>query len=171
VASFRDPEDDWQLDHRLFTFGPVALYYRPAVLDEDLAWFASEGYRIDEFDCLRWDSEATMHADLADTLAFPDYYGGNVNALDECLRDALEVPNVGGRAIVLRRLDAFAERDSWAAQRLLNSLAWATWDHLLYGRRLLTLAQSDHPRLRFDPVGGHDVGWNYKEFLDSSRGL
>ena len=112
-----------------------------------------------------------MHADLASALSFPDYDGHNMNALDECLRDDLEVPDASGRAIVLRRLDVFAERDSWAAQRLLKSLAWATWDQLLYGRRLLTLAQSDDPQLRFGRVGGRNVGWNSKEFLDSSRGL
>jgi hypothetical protein len=171
VASFRNiSEDWWRLDHRLLAFGPVALYFRPAVLDEDLVWLRSKGYLIDELDCLRWDSEATMHHDLAGVLGFPENAVGNMNALNDYLRD-LEVPDAGGRAIVLRRLDAFAERDSWAAQHLLIHLALVTWTKLLFGQRLLTLAQSDNPRLRFDPVGGQDVRWNFKEFLDSSRGL
>ena len=37
--------------------------------------------------------------------------------------------------------------------------------------RLLTLAQSDDPRIEFEPVGAHPVIWNPREWLDKNRGL
>jgi hypothetical protein len=50
-------------------------------------------------------------------------------------------------------------------------MALASWHCLLFGRRLLTLAQCDDPRAAFDPVGAHPALWNPREWLDKNRGL
>ena len=34
-----------------------------------------------------WDTPEKAHADLANALAFPDYYGRNLDALHDCLTD------------------------------------------------------------------------------------
>jgi RNAse (barnase) inhibitor barstar len=171
MAAFSTDETEWQrLDLRLLQNSPVALYLRPAVLDEDLARLRTEGYKMDEFDCSKWHAEADFHADVAVRLAFPDYYGRNLDAFNDCIGE-IEVPDSGGRAIVLRRFDSFARREPRVAQVVLDILASASWHCLLFGRRLLALVQSDDPRIQFEPIGAHPALWNPREWMDKNRGL
>jgi RNAse (barnase) inhibitor barstar len=171
MAAFSRHESEWQrLDLRLFQNSPVALYFCPDVLDEDVAQLRSEGYRIDEFECTQWRSESDFHADMAARLAFPDYYGRNLNAFNDCMSD-IEVPEYGGRAIVLRRFDLFAKSEPAVAQNVLDIMASTSWYLLLFGRRLLTIVQSDDPRISFEGVGAHAVMWNPREWLNKNRGL
>ena len=125
---------------------------------------------MDEFDCCKWQTEADFHADVAVRLAFPGYYGRNLDAFNDCIGE-IEVPDSGGRAIVLRRFDLFTQRQPRVAQIILDILASASWHFLLFGRRLLTLAQSDDPRIQFEPIGAHSVLWNPREWMDKNRGL
>ena len=171
MAAFSTDEREWQrLDLRLLQNSPVALYHRPALLDEDLTQIRSQGYTIDEFDCSKWRTEADFHAEVAVRLAFPGYYGRNLDAFNDCIGD-LEVSDSGGRAIVLRRYDSFVRCESRSSQHILDILASASWHCLLFGRRLLTLVQSDDPRIQFEPVGAHPALWNPREWMDKDRGL
>jgi RNAse (barnase) inhibitor barstar len=172
MAAFRvDNPSEWQrLDYRLLVNSPVALYFRLEVLNEDLAWLRGEGYEIDELECAGWRAEPEFHADVAARLAFPDYYGRNLNAFNDCMRD-IEVPDVGGRAIVFRRFDLFAQRQPPVARAILEIMAFSSWRSLLFGRRLLTMIQSDDPRIHFQDLGVHPVTWNPREWLDKSRGV
>lgn len=171
MAAFSTDEREWQrLDLRLLQNSPVALYHSAVLLDEDLTLLRTEGYTIDEFDCSKWRTESDFHADMAARLAFPDYYGRNLDAFNDCIGE-IEVPDSGGRAIVFRRFDSFARRESRVAQVILDILASASWHCLLFGRRLLTLAQSDDPRTQFEPIGAHPVLWNPREWMDKNRGL
>jgi len=171
MALFNSDENERQrLDWRLLQNSPVGLYYRPEILDEDLGQLRSEGYRIDEFDCFKWRAELDFHADMAAGLAFPDYYGRNLNAFNDCIGE-IEIPDLGGRVIVFRKFDSFVRCEPRVASRILDILASASWRCLLFGRRLLTLAQSDNPRIEFGCVGGHPVLWNPREWLNKNRGL
>jgi len=171
MAAFSTDPSEWQrLDLRLLRNSPVALYFRTEVLNEDVGWLRSEGYHIDELDCTGWRAEPDFHADIAARLAFPDYYGGNLNAFNDCIGD-IEVSNSGGRAIVFRRFDAFAQRQPRVAQSILDIMASASWHSLLFGRRLLTIVQSDDPRIDFEVVGAYSVMWNPREWLNKNRGL
>src|SRR4051794_34894719 len=108
MAAFSTDQSEWQrLDLRLLQNSPVALYFRAEVLNQDIAWLLSQGYHIDEFDCSGWHAESDFHADIAARLAFPDYYGRNLDAFNDCIGD-IDVPNSGGRAILFRRIDVFA---------------------------------------------------------------
>lgn len=171
MAAFGTDAAEWQrLDLRLMQNGPVVLYFRPAILNEDMAQLRSEGYNVDEFDCSTWQNEADFHTDVAARLAFPGYYGHNLDAFNDCIGD-IEVPNTGGRALVLRGLDKFSRREPRVAQIILDILASASWYHLLFGRRLLTLVQSDNPQILFEPIGASSVLWNPREWMNKDRGL
>jgi RNAse (barnase) inhibitor barstar len=148
----------------------VALYFRPEVLDQDMTWLREAGYQIDEFDCTKWQAEPDFHADVAVRLAFPDYYGCNLNAFNDCIGD-IEVPSSGGRAIVFRRFDHFAHKEQRVAHAILDIMASASWSFMLYGRRLLTLAQSDDPRIEFAAIGARTAMRNPREWLNKDRGL
>ncbi len=171
MAVFRDDPEEWQrLDLGLLKNGPVHLYYRPSILDEDVGWLRGRGYVVDDFDCSAWTSLGVMHEDLARRLEFPDYYGRNLNAFNDCLSD-LPVPEEGGRVFVFRRYDAFAANLEKVAWDVLDIVAGMSWLHLLFGRRLFALVQSDDPRIEFPPFGCQTAGWNGREWLNRSRGL
>lgn len=109
MTSFSGQPDDWQrLDWRLLDHGGVALYFRRAVLDEDLEWLRANHYDLYQLQCKSWYSAEALHEDFKRTLRFPEYYGQNFDALDECASD-LSVPEDGGMAIVLQNFDAYAK--------------------------------------------------------------
>jgi RNAse (barnase) inhibitor barstar len=170
MTVFRDDPSEWQrLDWRLLQNGPAALYFDPRVLDEDVKWLEAHGYGVDLFDCQTWQTEDEAHASLARKLGFPEYYGANLNALNDCLSD-LEI--VGeGRALVLHRFDVAASAMPRFAWHLMDILASQARVKLLTGHRLLALLQSSDPRLELAPVGRTAVMWNPREWLDMNRGI
>src|SRR5215475_2595781 len=107
---FRDDPEEWQrLDLRLLQNGSIHLYYSLAILAEDVEWLRSHNYRLDNFDCSRWETKEDMLEELASTLGFPEYYGKNLDALNDCLGD-IDVPDDAGRVIVFNRYDVFTAR-------------------------------------------------------------
>jgi RNAse (barnase) inhibitor barstar len=169
MATFSIEGSDFErLDWRLLQNGAVSLYCRHDVLDADLDWLWKHGYRVAELDG-RWSDADAMHAAFAKTLSFPDYYGKNLDALNDCISD-LDVQD-GGLVLVFRRFDAFASRHRAVAQAVLDILAHNARRFLLFGRRLIVLVQSDDPKISFEPIGATAVGWNPKEWSHKDRGV
>ncbi len=170
--------DDQRRDWVILRDGGVALYWRPEVLKQDVDWLDEQGYNIVEFDASKWSSEEQMHDSLRSALSFPYYYGRNLNALSDCMWSDLVVPDNGGVVLVFHHYDRFADvaknhdpNEKSLAQLVLNILTRAIRYHMLFGRRLLILVQSDDPRVRFDDLAGVSAGWNPREWLNNSRGL
>ena len=171
MASFiDDPEEFQRLDFEILQNGSVSLYFRSPILEEDISWLKANQYRVDSFDCDGWMDEAALLKDFGLTMEFPDYYGQNFNALNDCLSD-VDVADNGGRAIVLNRFDSFAAKNPDGAEVLLNILDENSRHHLMFGRRVLILVQSNDPEIRFDAIGRYGATWNRQEWLNSSRGL
>jgi RNAse (barnase) inhibitor barstar len=169
MAVFRE-EDFQRLDLGLLKNGAVHLYYRPAVLAEDVAWLEDHQYRIDNFDCSKWKTVEAMHEELAGRLEFPDYYGRNLDALNDCMSD-IAIPEDGGRVLVFHRYDDFTARLPDVAWHILDIINGRAWLHALFGRKLMALVQSNDPRIKFPPFSSHSAMWNPREWLDKSRGL
>jgi RNAse (barnase) inhibitor barstar len=170
MAIFRDDANPWnQLDWRLLQNGPVSLYARPDFLAEDLAWLAANHYAIDRFDCRTWTTAAAVHAALSSALSFPDYYGENLDALNDCL-STLAIPDVNGRVLVFEHFDVPAHASVGLATGVLDIVAGQARQHLLFGRRLLALVQTDDPKLAFERIGSTAVTWNPREWLAAARG-
>jgi hypothetical protein len=84
MATFSGDTSDFQrLDWSLLQNGPVTLDFRRAALDADVAWLRENAYQVVEFDCLEWSDVRAMHVALAKALSFPDYYGMNLDALND----------------------------------------------------------------------------------------
>jgi RNAse (barnase) inhibitor barstar len=146
-------------DYRLFRNGPVVLFHRPAALDETTTMLAERGYRIHPVDAAT--SKRALLTEIGARLDFPDHYGRNLDALADCLGEAITGTGIGtGLVLVLKRYDAFAARDPRAAQAILDIIAVQARHAMLFGRRLLCLAQSDDPTLRFAPVGATPILWS-----------
>jgi RNAse (barnase) inhibitor barstar len=119
-----------------------------------------------------------MHDALKSALAFPDYYGKNLDALGECTCEDVVVPDEGGLVLILRHYDQVAEvmqidrADARSfAEIVLHVFARAVRYHMLFGRRLMIVVQSDDPRIRFKNFARVAVDWNPHEWLAQNRGL
>ena len=168
--------NDQRRDWAILRDGGVALYWRPEALKADLNWLELNDYEIVEFDAGSWSSEEQMHDALRSRLSFPYYYGKNLDALNDCMGSDLAVPEHGGLALVFNHYDQFANVDTGSdsnrkglAEVVLHILARAVRYHLLFGRRLLILVQSDDPQIRFTDLAGVSANWNPREWLNKSR--
>lgn len=151
------------LDFLLLRDGPVSLYRRPEKLEGALQWFADRGYTVARFNCREWTDLAHFHASLAKGLGFPEYYGGNFDALNDCLGD-LEEPLTTGLVLALSRFDDFARRFPKEAHTFLDLFAQHSRRELLYNGRMLALAQTDDDALAIDPIGAVPVLLNRDEW-------
>jgi hypothetical protein len=162
------------LDFLLIQNGFVSMFLQPAVLQEALSWLQARGYHIVSMDAASWLTPADMHADIARALDFPGYYGANLDALEDCLRD-VAVQSYGwsepdtGLVLVINGYDAFAARDEGTAHSLLDVYARQAAYAALFGHRLMCLITSGDPEAQIAPVGATTVSWNHWEFLESSR--
>jgi len=155
MAIFKDTPDDWQrLDYTIFQNGWSNLYWQQDILDNDIDWFNTEKFEVIEFDCTKWNNHKTLHKDLKNKLKFPDHYGNNLNALNDCLSD-IEMNDVG-LVVVLRH---FQFLDKKIAHSLLDIFANNSRRHILFGNRLLTLIQVDNRNYEIDDVGACSVSW------------
>jgi hypothetical protein len=169
MAVFRNEAEEFErLDWDLLQDGAVTLYFRPQLLAADVDWLKDHDYRVDRFDCSLWVDESEMHKALARQLEFPEYYGRNLHALNDCLSD-LEISDEGGRVLVFNKYDSFAAKAPHVAWSVLDIMETNSRGLLLFGKRLIILVQSDDPAISFEPVGGRAVVWNSAEWLDQSR--
>lgn len=165
MATFQNNPDEWQrLDWSILQNGWTSLYWKKEILETDLRWFKNEKYSIVDFDCKIWEGEDGMHKQLKEKLLFPDYYGENCDALNDCLSD-LEITDEG-QIVVFRHLDNF---DTKRVQKLLDIFARNSRLQMLFGKRFIVLAQVDNPNYQIDQVGATPVMWNGAEWLDSNR--
>ena len=171
-----DPADDLGQDRafRLLMNTSVTLFHQRQVLEETTVWLADHGYQVATLDASTWSSAHDLHRDIANTLSFPDYYGRNLDALNDCMHDVVTHDygwdaNTTGLALVFTGYDAFARECPREAQILLDIMADQSRSAALIGGRLMCLVQSDDPRITFEPVGATGVGWNEAESLDRRR--
>src|SRR5689334_9753583 len=85
-----------------------------------------------------FDSDADLHRDVAAALHFPDYYGNNLDALNDCMRDVVDQeygwsPDATGLVLVFTGYDAYATRRPGSAHSVLDILADRSRDALLFG--------------------------------------
>ena len=66
-------------------------------------------------DGARMDSRADLHTELREKLSLPDYYGGNLDALNDCLGEFTE-----RQLVVIENAGALLEADAAYAARLLR---------------------------------------------------
>ena len=151
-----------RLDWAIFQNGWSSLYCKKDILERDLVWFRETGFKIIEIDCFVWDSPGSMHNSLKTALSFPDYYGNNLDALNDCLSDT-EISQEG-LVVVLKRFDLV---DKETGQKIADIFANNSRYHILFGRKLVLLVQVNNPDFRLAEVGSCPVLWNSAEFFTS----
>jgi hypothetical protein len=110
-----------------------------------------------------------LHRDIAAALHFPDYYGRNLDALNDCMRDIEPAEESTGFVLVFTGYDRFADSCPYDAQVVLDIFASHARHAALFGQRMICLVQSDDPDIEFKPVGAEPVMWNNTEWLVAKR--
>ncbi len=171
MASFINAAHIWdRLDYQLLQNGAVSLYFNVEILEENCQWLKSHDYKVRGLDASNWLSEDVFHDDVKRILGFPDYYGKNMNAFNDCLGD-LEIDTEGGYAIALVHYDKFFVALPDRAKAVLDIIETNSRRFLITGQRLLALVQTDDPRSSYEHVGCIMPSWNPREHLPRNRGL
>jgi hypothetical protein len=174
VAVFDLEVDARRLDFLLVRNSVVTLFWRTSLFAEATNWMRQNGYTTVSLDASTWQSDDDLHRDIAAALGFPDYYGKNLDALNDCLRDVVgyeygTTREATGLAITFAGYDTFARRRPRTAQIVLDIVADQARRAMLTGHRMLGLVQSGDPNITFEPVGATPVIWNHAEWLDAKR--
>lgn len=176
AVSVFDPDDELSQDlaYRMLSNAAVTLFWRREVLDDTLQWLAVQGYQIVELDASTWSGEPDFHHAMSRALSFPDYYGRNLDALNDCMGDVVVheygwARDATGLVLVFAGYDRIATADPRCAQSVLDIVASHSRGAALFGRRLMCLVQSNDPEIGFDCVGATPVMWNDAEWLESHR--
>ncbi|MFD4539888.1 barstar family protein [Streptomyces bauhiniae] len=161
------------IEYMVNTF--VTLFWRKRLLVQATERLEERGFRVIRLGAGRWNTERDVHRAMATALDFPDYYGHNLDALNDCLGDVAcyggydDAPEGAGLALVFSDYDRFAATCPRAAQVVLDIVAGRARQAAVLRRRLICLVQSNDPQIRFEPVGAMPVLWNNDEALDSRR--
>jgi len=164
------------VDYRLVRNTFVTMFWKRSILDDTVRWLAEHDYDVVTLDAGSWNSARDMYRDVAEALDFPDYFGQNLDALNDCMRDVVSGDygwrkDARGLVLVLTGFEMFAALERRTAQVMLDIFADRARSASLTGTRLICLIQSNDPRLRFEPVGAMPVMWNDAEWLNTRRGL
>jgi RNAse (barnase) inhibitor barstar len=162
MALFIDDPDflNDRLDWIILQNGWSSLYCRQDVLESDLLWFRTAGFKIIEISCSDWDKSDVIHQSLKKALSFPDYYGNNLHALNDCLSD-VEIPGEG-LIVVFKFFDTVQQQ---VGQKIVDIFANNSRRHILFGRKLILLIQVSSRGFNLADVGGSPVLWNGTEFF------
>ncbi|MFC8262697.1 barstar family protein [Streptomyces sp. NPDC057291] len=153
----------------------VTLFWRQNLLTEAELGLKDRGFRMVRLTAGQWLTERDMHRAVAAALQFPDYYGHNLNALNDCLGDVAcfgpydESPEGTGLVLSFTDYDRFAAACPTAAHVVLDIIADQARRAAVLQRRLICLVHSNDPNIQFEPVGAMPVMWNRSEWADANR--
>lgn len=172
MPSFSTEPDAVQPDFALA--GEVTLFWRRSVLDDTADLLGALGYKVIRLDGSEWTEIEPFHDAVVAALEFPDYYGRNLHALDDCLYDVVlfefgSNESAFGTAIVIERFDVLSASQPTFAQAVLEVLARAAILACKYGHRFAVLVQTDDAHPSYEPVGCYAVRFNEQEWRDVRR--
>ena len=76
-------------DIEILKNGHICKYFKTAVLDEDLIWFQNNKFEMIDINLSNW-TKKNFHKKLKYSLNFPNYYGENLDAFNDCLSDMFD---------------------------------------------------------------------------------
>jgi RNAse (barnase) inhibitor barstar len=154
-------------DIEILTQGPVSMYFKNGILDEDAQWFLDNRFQVIDINTVSW-TKKNAHRKVKLALNFPDYYGENINAFDDCLSD-MKDKRYRGLVIIFRNFDSFLNEDKILATQILDSISCMSRVWLISDYKLISLIQSIDPDLVLPKLGGIVPSWNGGEWLDANR--
>jgi RNAse (barnase) inhibitor barstar len=152
----------------------VSLWWTRELFDQTVGRLRDQRFAVVEVDASAWTTAAAMHQDIATALNFPDYYGRNLDALNDCLRHVVSgeygIPaDAAGFVLAFTHYDRFKRECPREAQIVLDILADHGRRAAVFGQRVLCLVHTDDPGVAFEPVGATHIEWNQAEWLNARR--
>ena len=159
-ATAPDFAEQWQRpDWQLLQNSSVHRFRDDDKMNQEVMGLAKIDYVIHQFDAGNWLHEDDMHTALTAELNFPDYYGRNLDALNDAFHDVAEYrygsdPHATGTVLALRQYESFTSRNSTLAFTFLDLFAINARYGLLVGHPMLCLisATSEFPAVGATPV-------------------
>ncbi|BAH56153.1 barstar family protein [Rhodococcus opacus] len=153
-------EQRQRFDWSLLQNGNVYRYDTAFQLDSACTRLTDLGYLVHHIEAELWTTVADMHTAFANAMSFPAYYGRNLDAFNDVLRDVAMFdygsdPTSSGTVLAIADYDTLAGIDRRTAGEVLDIFAFQARLAALYGHPMLCLAEStvtDYP-----PVGGRPV--------------
>ena len=147
----------------------VSLWWTRELFDQTLARLREQRFAVVEVDASEWTTAADLHQDIATALDFPDYYGRNLDALNECIGDVVRgeygIPtDAAGFVLALIHYDRFTRECPREAHGVLDILADHGRSAAVFGQRVLCLVHTDDRAIAIEPVGATHVEWNQAEW-------
>jgi hypothetical protein len=167
----RRPESLQRRDFQLLRDSPLNLYWRRSLFNEEVDWLKQHGYRVELIDLRQWRSAGDEQTAIAKVLSFPtvDYGGGgNWDSWRDWMMD-LDWLEEDFLAVGLLRFDVLLLHEEARARTLLELLSEASRHHLLLGRHLVVLAQSDDSSVALQGLDPVWAKWNAKEWWANAR--
>jgi hypothetical protein len=170
---FTSEADFERADWPLLQNGAVSLFWKPEVLAEARQALADLDYDIAEVSCGA--EVPSFEVQMSHALRWREQFGyepwtGNLNAFNDGMRH-LPFGQSGRGALVLTGFHHVVAANSERAHALLDIIESAARDHLLEGKLLIALVQTDDPRYSCEGIGCRNANWNGAEWLDAKRGL
>ena len=156
-----------QRDIEILKDGPICMYHNNGTLNEDFSWFSDHSFEVFDMNCQTW-TKNNFHKKIKEALFFPEYYGENLDAFDDCLGDMFN-SKFRGLVLIFRNFDNLVEEHRPTSEGVLDSISRTSREWLLEGHKLICLIQSNDPDLHFPELGGLRPTWNRAEWLDANR--
>jgi len=163
----RSYDEDENLDWLMIRNGPIVKYFSQEVLENDVEELEKVGSQIVELSTKNWSKE-NAHKKIQRGFDFPDYYGKNLDAFEDCLDDKFN-KKYKGLVVVLKQFDSFHQQSKDFSEAMLDVIVNVAWTWLLAGQKLILFVHSNNPNLVIDKVGGFKPDWNGEEWFNDSR--
>jgi hypothetical protein len=154
-------------DFQLLHYGHLHLFRNRWALSRLVTDLAGLGYEVAEVDAASCDgADGLRDAMIAAIDDWPSDYGRDSwPGFNDGLMDYLLTAECPLVVLVLRGLDQVRGKDEASVLALLGLLASIARWHLLFGRRLICLIETDDIELDTGALGGERPGWSRHEFL------
>lgn len=163
----RSYDEDENLDWLIVRNGPIVKYFSSEILEKHINELDKMRYHVIDISVSGWTKD-NAHKKIQEAFNFPEYYGDNLAAFEDCLNDMFNRNN-RGLVIVFRHFDSFYSKEQGFSEGILDSIVRMSWGWLLAGQRLITMVQSGNPDFEINKVGGFEPSWNGWEWLNSTR--
>lgn len=173
LAAFteKEIEDQWPV-WQLFQNGGVVLFNQQAILDDAADNLTLNGYQVHNIECQHHTYEEAVLFAVVDSLKIPRSENIGLDGFNDFMSQ-IDFDGCMGVVVVLTAFHQFRQASPECAFHILDIMADNHRSHMLLGNRLITLVQSDDPRIdeQIGTIGGYKPIWNPAEWMNKNRGL